>query len=161
MSLPYKSWSGMKKQLEERLADCLKGKITYYFTSYDKCGRAAILYNNKELLKCATADSFKQSDLKYECAYGAEYEKAFNEIYCPAGAITELNFLHYAAVFFNTDVFAALDSENLLLRIFAVLDGRVGKRTLKKLYDEGNYKNLSDSVKQFYELRFKEEGIVP
>ena len=50
---------------------------------------------------------------------------------------------------------------NLLLRIFAVLDGRVGKRTLKKLYDEGNYKNLPDFVKQFYELRFKEEGIAP
>ena len=48
----YKSWSNLKKQMTDLLADSLKDKISYFYTTYHEVhnayGRATINYNKKE-----------------------------------------------------------------------------------------------------------------
>ena len=57
----------------------------------------------------------------------------------------------------TTDIAASLQSENYLLRVFAYLDRRVGKRTLVKIRDD--VEKLPEWVKQFYNIRCEAEGI--
>lgn len=50
------SWSGIRRKLEtEYPAECLRGHIQYFATSYSKSpdheGRAAIRYESKEIIK--------------------------------------------------------------------------------------------------------------
>ena len=49
----------------------------------------------------------------------------------------------------------ALISDNCLIRIFAILDRRVGKRTIKQIQDGEKYKTYPEWVQQFYKLRFE------
>lgn len=55
--------------------------------------------------------------------------------------------------FLQMPIADALCSENYLVKIFAIMDRRVGKRTLQKLSESGEYKNYPEWVRQFYELR--------
>lgn len=59
--------------------------------------------------------------------------------------------------FSNQSIEKSLCSENLLVRIFAVLDRRVGKRKLVNLKE--NIENESDSFKEFFDIRIRAEGI--
>jgi hypothetical protein len=50
----------------------------------------------------------------------------------------------------------ALVSEDSIIKILAVLDKRVGKRTLQKIKEAEEYRKYPGWVRQFYELRLKE-----
>ena len=63
------------------------------------------------------------------------------------------DFFRSAADFLNLSIADALVSEDYIVKILAILDKRVGKRTLEKIRDTGEYQNYPDWVRQFYELR--------
>jgi len=46
--------------------------------------------------------------------------------------------------------------EDDIIRLLAILDKRVGKRTLQKIKEAEEYKRYPEWVRQFYELRLKE-----
>ena len=52
----------------------------------------------------------------------------------------------------------SLKSENLIVKIFAVLDRRVGKRRLKIM--EKTIMEESDTFQEFYAIRAKAEGLL-
>ena len=60
--------------------------------------------------------------------------------------------------FDNQSIEKSLYSDNLLVRIFAVLDRRVGKRRLLTLKE--NIENEPDTFKEFFAIRMNAEGIV-
>ena len=60
-------------------------------------------------------------------------------------------------VYLKTDVVHALHSDNYLLRVFAYMDRRVGKRTLIKIKDE--LESLPHWVRQFYIIRCEAEEL--
>ncbi len=68
-------------------------------------------------------------------------------------AYCEMDFLAAATSFLQTPVAEALSSDNYIIRIFAIVDRRIGKRTLQKLRERGEDQNLPAWVKQFYDLR--------
>ena len=57
----------------------------------------------------------------------------------------------------NQDIQESIYSINPIVRMFAILDRRVGKRTLAKIKNE--VAASPDWVKQFYSLRCEAEGI--
>jgi hypothetical protein len=63
------------------------------------------------------------------------------------------DFFGSALKFFNLSIADALQSENYIVKILAILDKRVGKRTLEKIREAGEYRSYPDWAKQFYELR--------
>ena len=161
----YKSWSNLKKQMNDLLCDSLKDKISYFYTSYHEVhnayGRATINYNKKELVAFSWVEMYAQerevSQLYYEgkkVSYG-ELEK---EKWMPECKLCDADFINSLTIYLKTDITTSLNSDNYLLRVFAYMDRRVGKRTLIKIKDE--VEKLPEWVKQFYQIRCKADGIV-
>lgn len=161
------TWSGIRKKLEsEYLAESLKGHISYFATSYSRSpdheGRAAIRYKGKEIIKgCyyhnwTKAESFPK-DEKYERRMSEEF--AFmDDTAIKLGVFDQTCFYRAFDEFDNQSIEKSLYSENMLVRIFAVLDRRVGKRKLISMKE--SIENEPDSIKEFFAIRMNAEGIV-
>ena len=161
------TWSGIRKKMEsEYLAESLKGHISYFATSYSRSpdheGRAAIRYKGKEIIKgCyyhnwTKAESFPK-DEKYERRMSEEF--AFmDDTAIKLGVFDQTCFYKAFDEFDNQSIEKSLYSDNLLVRIFAVLDRRVGKRKLISMKE--SVENEPDSIKEFFAIRMNAEGIV-
>ena len=160
------TWSGIRKKLEsEYLAESLKGHISYFATPYSRSpdheGRAAIRYKGKEIIKgCyyhnwTKAESFPK-DEKYERRMSEEF--AFmDDTAIKLGVFDQTCFYKAFDEFDNQSIEKSLYSDNLLVRIFAVLDRRVGKRKLISMKE--TIENEPDSIKEFFAIRMNAEGI--
>ncbi|WP_455035457.1 SF0329 family protein [Lachnoanaerobaculum gingivalis] len=161
------TWSGIRKTLEsEYLAESLKGHISYFATSYSRSpdheGRAAIRYNGKEIIKGCyyhnwTKAALFPKDEKYEKRMKEEF--AFiDDTAIKLGVFDQRCFYEAFDEFDNQSIEKSLYSENLIVRIFAVLDRRVGKRRLLTLKE--NIENEPDTFKEFFAIRMNADGIV-
>ena len=173
------TWSGIRKKLEtEYLAQSLQGHIQYYVTSYSKSpdheGRAAIRYDGKEIIKgCywnnwSKAGMFPQ-DEKYEKRIKVE-NAYMDDVAIKLGIFDQRCFYNAFAEFDNQDIEANSSiisqaggekicrSENLIVKIFAVLDRRVGKRRLKIMKE--TIMDEPDTFQEFYAIRVKAEGLL-
>ena len=177
----YKSWSNLKKQMNDLLCDSLKDRISYFYTSYHEVhnayGRASIRYCKQEIAAFSwieqytqqrdVADRYRTMDHvpsaleDFEASkqvYRAVNDTLSKEKWMPECRLCEADFIHSVTIYLKTDVTASIHSENYLLRIFAYMDRRIGKRTLIKIQDE--VEALPEWVKQFYRIRCEADGIV-
>ncbi|MBP3936941.1 MAG: hypothetical protein IK954_05090 [Clostridia bacterium] len=177
----YKSWSNLKKQMNDLLCDSLKDKISYFYTSYHEVhnayGRATIQYEKKEIVAFSWDRQYEQvQDIKeqykkmdnvpsmlvdYEGsinAYKVANVTATKEKWMPNCTLCETDFLNSLTIYLKTDIATSLRSDNYLLRVFAYMDRRVGKRTLIKIKED--VEKLPDWVKQFYRIRCEADGII-
>ena len=162
------TWSGIRKKLEtDYLCPALRGRVRYFATTYSKCpdneGRAAILVDGEEILK---SNYFTYSRVLWERARDYRDEQGLNwrEAYLKAdktvlddGLFDQRDFYMAFQKFDNQSIEASLSSENPIVRIFALLDRRLGKRRLAAL--EETMENELDWVRPFYLLRMEAEGL--
>ena len=161
----YKSWSDLRSRLNDLLCDSLKGKIRYFYTSYHRVhnayGRAAINYNKTELEAFSWVETLEQ-ELEMSRLFREGKKISCGELetekWMPEGKLCEIDFINSATIYLKTDIATSLASDNYLLRVFAYLDRRVGKRTLVRIRDEAE--KLPEWAKQFYHIRCEAEGIV-
>lgn len=159
----YKSWSGLNKQLTECLCDSLSHRITYFLTRYHEVhnsyGRAAIRLDGKELAVFSWIDMYKQDyDVHKQWEETGIWNSDAPELkdrWEKDGILSEWDFLQAATDFLQMPIGKALISDNCLIRIFAILDRRVGRRTIKQIQDSEEYKTFPEWVQQFYMLRFE------
>ena len=158
----YKSWAGLNKQLTERLYPPLQNRISYFLTRYhdvhNAYGRAAIRLDGTELVVFSWIEQYRQefetdrllrdNDSTYEAA--VEELKPKFDANC---TYSEMDFLSAALDYRDLSIQDALQSENLIIRVLAILDKRAGKRTIQACVAEETYQKLPPWVKQFYELR--------
>ena len=164
--------------MNDLLCDSLKDKISYFYTSYrevhDEKGRATINYKKREIV----AFSWDMGYAKWEDEHKAlkennvniknlgsiqavwdKQEEVRDELmkskWMPQCKLCESDFINAVTLYLKTDIEAALHSDNYLLRIFAFMDRRVGKRTLIKIKEEAEA--LPEWVKQFYIIRCDSE----
>lgn len=71
------------------------------------------------------------------------------------GTLSDWDFLQAATDYLQMPIADALKSEDCLIRVFAIIDRRVGKRTIKQIQDSEEYKTYPEWVQQFYVLRFE------
>ena len=158
------TWSGIRNKLEnDYLAESLRGHIQYFATSYSKSpdheGRAAIRYDGKEIIKgCywnnwAKAHLFPKDDT-YEKRMSVE-NAYMDDIALKLGVFDQRCFYRAFDEFDNQSIEKSLISENLLVRIFAILDRRVGKRKLKEMQE--NILDEPDTFQEFYAIRVNAE----
>ena len=166
-------WSKDKKLLEERLADSLKGKIEYVMEgghdlSFDTSHKVSIKYLKEIVVDFNESlsgyvsyyESIERSNLK-EIVWTKEetdqlYLKAQHtlwneEIYTPH------TFFRGMTGYLSLSISDALNHEEWMIRLFAILDKRCGKRTLVKLCDVIN--TYPKMLRRFYALRLDNEGI--
>lgn len=163
------SWSGMRKYLEqEMLAESLRGRIRYGCTSYvgmDGCRIFEICIDGKQVKRFSweTVNSYfidngytgnkNPDDLR---EYWADFWKLLDRF--PVTERTEYTdeeFCYALEKYRSQDIQESLHSYNPLIRMFAILDRRVGKRTLIKLESELDIQ--PKWLQQFYALRFEAE----
>lgn len=146
------TWSEMRRKLEqEYLADCLKGHIQYYATTYRKShddeGRAAIRLDGKEIIK---GNYFTMCHI-----WPNEYHD-LDDSNIDLGAFDQRDFYNAFREFDNQSIEKSLRSENLIIRIFAILDRRVGKRRLLQMRE--TIQDEPINFQTFYAIRMEAEG---
>lgn len=159
------TWSGVRKRLEEDLlAECLRGRIQYFCTSYSKYpdheGRVAVRFDGREIFKSDYSDFYAGYDMhdiklrkfkgnkRWKMAYNAALHDGHFDQKCFYSAYREFN-IH--------SISENLNSENAIVRMLAILDRRVGKRQLLKLVDKVDKE--PEWLRQFYIIRLEGEGI--
>ena len=125
------TWSGMRKKLErEYLAESLRGHIQYYATSYRKShdheGRAAIRYDGKEIIKGCYWNNWMKAGLfprdeKYERRMAME-NAYMDDVALKLGVFDQRCFYRAFEEFEHQSIEESLVSNNLIIRIFAILD---------------------------------------
>ena len=137
---PGISWSAMRKILEkDNICDSLKGRIQYFQTRYrrahDQHGRIAIRLDGKEIVKVDYFDMYE--NMKCEMCdasfYGAFYE------------------------YQNNSIDKSIESSDPLVRLFAIMDKRLGRRRLEKLLPE--VMKQPEWLQVFFKLRLEVEGV--
>ena len=73
------------------------------------------------------------------------------------GQFDQRQFYHAFYEFDGQSIEQSLESENLLVRILAVLDRRVGKRRLNAMRE--NIGAQSETFRRFYDIRCRAEGL--
>ena len=91
-------------------------------------------------------------------AYRIAKSTVTTEKWMPNCTLCEADFVNSLTIYLKTDITTSLHSDNYLLRVFAYMDRRVGKRTLVKIQDE--VEKLPEWVRQFYRIRSEADGIV-
>ena len=144
------SWSGMRKFLEQDiLAECLRGRIRY------NCPGGVNLYEFHRIEVCVDGKPYK--NFSWEAVnsyfirqgyvqktypmnvmdYWKDYWNTFDEYPMASRAeYTDREFAEALGAYRQQDIQSSLASENPIVRMFAVLDRRVGKRTLATLKEE-------------------------
>ena len=147
-------WSGMRKKLEQDyLAEPLRGHIRYFVTTYkhspDQEGRVAILLDDREIFGGNYWDAWPD-----EILYPDE-DPFVMMMQCYEG-LNQRDFYEAFHLFDTQPVQQSLCSENRIVRLFAVLDRRVGRRTLTKLRD--SLSTQTPAFRKLYEIRMQAEA---
>ncbi|MCH5212512.1 MAG: hypothetical protein J1G06_05830 [Oscillospiraceae bacterium] len=161
------TWSGMRDKLENNyLAECLRGHIQYYVTTYNKShdreGRAAIRFDGKEIMSGCYWNNWVKSNLfpkdeKYRKRIKSEF--AFiDDTALKLGVFDQRCFYRAFCEFDNQSIEDSLISEDLIVRIFAVLDRRVGKRRLLAMKDK--ILEEPEMIQLFYTIRADAEKLL-
>ncbi len=160
------TWSGIRHKLEnEYLAESLRGHIQYFATSYSRSpdheGRAAIRYDGKEIIRGCYWNNWVKAHLFPK---DETYEKRMREemafmddVALQLGVFDQRCFYKAFEEFDNQSIEESLKSDDLLVRILAVLDRRVGKRRLKAMAQ--TIADEPETFREFYAIRVSSEGI--
>ena len=145
------TWGSIRKKLEqELLADRLKGRVQYFVTRYreshDEEGRASIRLDGKEILQ----GNFYRYD-RYD--YPVPSDRTVD-----LGAFDQRAFYDAYWEFNKQSIEESLNSKNLIVRIFAILDRRVGKRRLLQMRE--TIQNEPRNFQIFYAIRMEAEGLL-
>ena len=158
----YKSWSGLRKSMTGMLCDKLQGRVDYSLARYHKVhnsyGKAAILVDRSECVIFTWREMYQQDQ-----DMGAEWdfekgllpkEKMLNRKWNEDKILSDNDFLTSATNYLQMAVKVALESDDYLIRIFAIMDRRVGRKRLDEIWNSGSWRDLPEWVRQFYRLRF-------
>ena len=161
MSKILGSWSGMRKYLEqEMLAPSLQGRIRYgckshHFKSFE-------VYIDSELAKQFSWEiaqkNVRENSALYDNNLYGNTELFGSFIKIPLTLRTEYGedeFCDALKDYRQQTIQDSISSDNPIIRMFAILDRRLGKRTIEKLSDEIPKQPLW--LQQFYKLRIDAE----
>jgi hypothetical protein len=174
------SWSRIRKRLEQEfLCDSLKGRIQYFITHYhgapDNYGRIALRVDGKEVLQGNPYTYYRdynrlESDLKKVLEVpsrewnGKDWdnrvdneavENVVKRIANNRGDFEIYDITDAIAKYLESPIEKSLISENPIIRMLAVMDRRIGKRTVNKLKSELD--KQPEWLKLFYRLRIEAE----
>lgn len=152
-------WSRLKKSIEEKFADPLKGRVNIYATRYTSGShymvRGWITLDGEEIANFSTPDNNNK--------YGWN-TPAINEripagertagIAAEKGEFSRMEFTDACMEFLNLNIDDAFKSDNPIIRSLAVLDRRSGKRRLRNICRE----SLHPLTLQLLEFRLKCEN---
>lgn len=172
MGIILGSWSGMRKYLEQdMLAKSLQGRIRYGCTTYigmDGCRIFDICIDGIQVKRFSweTVNTYFIDNGYTENPRPSGISEYWEDFWLllekyninQRSEYTDEEFCEALELYRNQDIQDSINSCNPLVRMFAVLDRRIGKRTLLKIYE--NIGDQPEWLRQFYRLRIEAERIV-
>ncbi len=154
-------WSKLKKTIEDKFADCVKGRVHLYTTRYTSGSyfmvRGWITLDGKEIANFSTPDNYQKygwNTPEINERIPAEERTAGQAV--EKGEFSRWDFVVACFDYLNANIDEAFASDNPIIKSFAILDKRFGKRRLK-LVDK---KDLHPLVNTLLNLRLKCEGML-
>lgn len=139
-------WSKIRKKLINMLPKSLDGKIDFQMSSYRFGWRSHNKGHQLPTITILYEDNIVLGTYKY-----AHYQNRNDIVYDTD------KFIMYFNEYINMKASMFIEN-NIYFRIFMLLDGRIGKRTLLCLIDE--YKSCNNvELKRLYEISFWNEGL--
>ena len=174
------TWSGTRKRLEQDLlCPALRGRVQYFLTHYhgapDNYGRFAVRldgkeivfanpYNERETVRISREVKAELGETRNWYALYEGDKPRYDEIFrltdarcIERGAMEIYHVTDALREYLSASIRDALSSENPAVRMFAILDRRVGKRTLARL--SGSVSRQPAWLRTLYQARFAAEGI--
>jgi len=166
-----RQWSKTRKRLEQDLlCEALRGRIRYFATRYrrahDQFGRYCIVVDGKDVLNMPGETEYEIAREVYSRMVddrppaGMSLKNMYDEVeieFKYGGIFGDWHFADALNEFFECSIEEALQSDNTLVRMLAVLDRRVGKRTLEKL--KPTIDEQPKWLRYFYQLRLESESL--
>lgn len=176
-----KSWTGLRKELEEDfLCESLRGRVHYFLTHYhgasDNYGRFCVRVDNTEYAMANPYAYYVKGYLEYLTKqepdiperewtdkgylYDEENNAIEDEIIKRSinnGDFDIYNITDAFREYKELPIAKSIVSENPIVRMFAVMNRRIGKRTLEKLAKQIDIQ--PKWLKFFYKLRLDSENI--
>ena len=166
------TWSGIRSKLEnECLCPALRGRIQYFATTYSKSadhvGRAAIRLDGREILRSSCQCYFEKVWSRYNSLRATSHRdhkqttEALNLAHAHAldeGTFDQEVFYEAFWIYDNQSLELSLASDHPIVRIFALLDRRLGRRRLLALKD--TMEQELSFVRAFYIMRMQAEGLI-
>ena len=163
------SWSGMRKYLEkEMIADSLKGRVRYESTTYvgmDGCRIFRLFVDNEPIksFSCETVNTYfiicgyKTNSKPFGITeYWDEYWKLLDRYpLLERTEYTDEEFCDALTMYRNQDIKISIKADNPLIKMFAIFDRRIGKRTLLNI--EEQICSCPEWLKKLYKIRMDAE----
>ena len=154
------SWKGMKKYLEQdMLCEALWGRISYDFTWYPAFGGSSAVFT--VILDSRPAKKFGAA---YACkmlaqqGFEMQHVDAVDRVpFAEREEYTDWEFSDALRTYRSQTIASSLASGNPIVRMFAIVDRRVGKRRLERLKDEAQQQ--PEWLRPLYFARLQAEGI--
>lgn len=154
------SWKGMKKRLEQDLlCSSLKGRISYHFTEYSRFGSAG---------DCASVSLDGQPVKKFGFMHAVSQLKKQGVLLegqhpwdVPMQERDEYELAEFTCAlktYRNQPIAASLQSSDPIVRMFAILDRRVGKRTLIRIRE--TLPEQPEWLRALYIARMRAEDVI-
>lgn len=153
-------WSKLKKSIEEKFAESIDGRVNLYVTRYTSGSyymvRGWITIDGEEIANFSTPDNnnkygWNTPEINERIPEGERTKGAASE----KGEFSRWEFIDACRDYLNHNIDEAVKSENPIIRSFAVLDRRLGKRRLK-LMDKAE---LHPLTLRLLELRLECENL--
>ena len=150
------SWKGMKKYLEtDMLCEKLRGRVSYHYEVYPKLSDGSGCFHimlDKETIK-KFGYYYSAAKLGWPQSYPWDVPMTERDEY------TNWEFSDALEAYRRQPIADSLASANPIQRLFAIVDRRVGKRTLQKLAD--SVQDQPEWLRVFYLARLEAEDIAP
>lgn len=170
-------WSKLKTVAESHLAESLRNKIFYHMTRYGArdsytMARAWIVYEKKEIVSFsevlwmgknqelaskifAELQMDESIELQNDPHPWWDARRQASELLASEGIFSTEHFIHALYEFVNLSIAESVNNSDPLIRAFAVVDKRIGKRRLNTLINQ----NESIIVKRMLTARWQAEGL--
>jgi hypothetical protein len=178
-------WSKTKTTVESFLCDKLKGRIKLYATVYRKFAdcpdRVWITFDKKEIISASDLTYAVKHEKLYqlmkeegnvdEIPYNPDWEVMFNskerqeliqvsedteEILKNQSIFESYHFYAPLMEYSSLSIDEAMNSENIIIKAYSMLDRRLGKRRLKELIFT---KDTHPLIVYFHKIRCEVEGL--
>ena len=152
------SWKGMKKYLEqEMLCPALRGRLTYDLTRFRSTGDEGTVFT-----VCLDGQPVKQFGFQLAAKalrdQGFVIRHAWDIPFDQRDEYTDDEFAESLKAYRNQPIDQSIASENPIIRMFSIVDRRIGKRRLERLKDEVDQQ--PKWLRLLYVARLQAEGII-
>jgi len=166
-------WSQRKKRLEASFADSVAGRVEVWSTRYrkpsDELGEAWITIDKERVWSMGTCTYYAEAHRAAQQFSGESFissDRAQREVYWQARKQAEKSFANQGVCsledvdkalfgFLNLSINDPVTSDNPIIRAFAIIDGRFGRRRLLQFNDSDEH----PLVRTLYRFRCRAEGI--